>query len=358
VRDPLQGGDRDEGGPQGRRRIATMEEVAKVAGVSKATVSRVLNDSPRISEKTRARVREVVRALGYEPNYIARSLSKQNTHSIGVVLEDIVNPFFAQVAKGIETVLKAGGYTMVLTSSDFVYEEELELTRTLLRYKVDGILITPVQADSLAVNILRSRGVPFFIMNAKSDDPEVNWIDSDNRLGGYLATRHLLGLGHRRFLTLFSNRLQGTRDRLEGFKQAIAEKGLVLSDQILIGDATFREDGYRLLERFIAERGTAALPSAVVAVNDAVAIGAMECLFEHGVRIPADVSIIGYDDIYFASLTRVPLTTIHQSKFRMGEIAARGLLEMLRQGGSPAAGHHFLIHPKLVVRESCREPQT
>jgi LacI family transcriptional regulator len=336
--------------------MPTMEQVAKVAGVSKATVSRVLNDSPRISEKTRARVLEVVRALDYEPNYIARSLSKQKTHSIGVVLEDIVNPFYTQVAKGIETVLRSGGYTMLLTSSGYVYEEELELTRTLLRYKADGILITPVQADSLAVNILRSRGVPFFIMNAKSDDPEVNWIDSDNRLGGYLATRHLLGLGHRRFLNLYSNRLQGSRDRLEGFKQAIAEKGLSLAEQVLLGDAAFREDGYRLIERFVRERGTAALPTAIVAVNDASAIGAMECLFEHGVRIPQEVSIIGYDDIYFASLTRVPLTTIHQSKFRMGEIAARGLLEMIKRGGPPAEGHHFLIHPKLVVRESCQEP--
>jgi len=332
-----------------------MEHVARVAGVSKATVSRVLSNSPRISQKTRTRVLEAVRSLSYEPNYIARSLSKRTTHSIGVVLEDIMNPFYTQVAKGIETVLKAGGYTMVLTSSGFVCEEELELTRTLLRYKVDGILLTPVEADSLAVNILKRRGVPFFILNAKSEDPGISWIDSDNRLGGYMATRYLLGLGHRRFLVLSSNRVQGTRDRLEGFKQAVAEKGLSLSDQILLGDAAFREDGYRLVGEFIRERGVAALPSAIVAVNDTTAIGAMECLFEHGVRIPQDVSIIGYDDIYLAPITRVPLTTVHQSKFRMGEIAARGLLEMLQRGQAPEEGHHFLIHPKLVVRESCQE---
>ena len=174
-----------------------MEHVARVAGVSKATVSRVLSNSPRISQKTRTRVLEAVRSLSYEPNYIARSLSKRTTHSIGVVLEDIMNPFYTQVAKGIETVLKAGGYTMVLTSSGFVCEEELELTRTLLRYKVDGILLTPVEADSLAVSILKSRGVPFFMLNAKSEDPAISWIDSDNRLGGYMAARYLLNLGHR-----------------------------------------------------------------------------------------------------------------------------------------------------------------
>jgi LacI family transcriptional regulator len=332
-----------------------MQEVARVAGVSKATVSRVLNNSSRISEKTRSRVQEVINSLNYEPNYIARSLSKQKTHSIGVILEDIMNPFFTQVAKGVETVLKENGYTMLMTSSGFVYEEELELTRTLLRYKVDGILITPVQADSLAINILKTRKTPFFIMNAKTEDPSVNWIDSDNLSGSYMAIQYLLKLGHRRFLCLFSNKLQGTRDRLEGFKRGIAEKGLSLSDQILLGDAAFREDGYKLIDRYIHEHGVASLPSAIVAVNDTTAIGAMDCLLEHGLRIPEDVSIIGYDDIYVASLTRVPLTTIHQSKFRMGEIAAKGLLEIIKHPSDATDAHHFLIHPKLVIRESCKE---
>lgn len=334
--------------------IPTMQEVARVAGVSKATVSRVLNNSSRISEKTRSRVQEVIKSLNYEPNYIARSLSKQKTHSIGVILEDIMNPFFTQVAKGVETVLKENGYTMLMTSSGFVYEEELELTRTLLRYKVDGILITPVQADSLAINILKTRKIPFFIMNAKTEDPSVNWIDSDNLSGSYMATQYLLKLGHRRFLCLFSNKLQGTRDRLEGFKRGIAEKGLSISDQILLGDAAFREDGYKLIDRYIRDHDVESLPSAIVAVNDTTAIGAMDCLLEHGLRIPEDVSIIGYDDIYLASLTRIPLTTIHQSKFRMGEIAAKGLLEIIKHPSDATDAHHFLIHPKLVIRESCK----
>jgi LacI family transcriptional regulator len=332
-----------------------MQEVARVAGVSKATVSRVLNNSSRISEKTRFRVQEVIKSLHYEPNYIARSLSKQRTQSIGIILEDIMNPFFAQVAKGIETVLKASGYTMLVTSSGFVYEEELELARTLLRYKVDGILITPVQSDSLAINIIKSRNIPFFIMNAKSDDPTVNWIDSDNLSGAYMATQYLLKLGHTRFLCLYSNKLEGTRNRLEGFKQGIREKGLDLSDQILLGDAAFKEDGYKLIDRFIQEHGVESLPSAVVAVNDTVAVGAMDCLLGHGLHIPEDISIIGYDDIYLASLTRVPLTTIHQAKFRMGEIAAKGLLENIKNPNRETDAHHFLIHPKLVVRESCKE---
>ncbi len=332
-----------------------MDTVAKVVGVSKATVSRVLNESDRISEKTRSRVLAVIQELNYEPNYIARSLSKQKTHSIGVILEDIMNPFFTEVAKGIETTLKTRGYTMILTTSGFIYEEEIELTRTLLRYKVDGVLITPIQSDSLSINILKSRHIPFFIMNEKSDDETLNWIDSDHRSGAYMATQYLLKLGHTRFMNLCASSLRGTRDRLDGFKQALLERGLSLSDQVLLGEAANRKDGYRLVETFLQREGPKALPSAIVAVNDAVAIGAMECLLDRGLRIPEDVSIIGYDDIYLASLTRVPLTTIHQSKFRMGEIAAKGLLNILEKKGEGSEGHQFLIHPRLVVRESCQE---
>lgn len=332
----------------------TMNDVARIAGVAKSTVSRALNDSPRIREQTKDRIKAIVRELNYEPNYIARSLTKRKTHTIGVILEDILNPFFTEVAKGIETVLKKHGYAMLLTSSGYIYEDEVELTRTLLRSKVDGVLITPVHSNSLSIDLLKMRKIPFFIMNGKSEDKEVSWVDSDNLEGGYLATQYLLKLGHRRFMNLHSTSLQGSRDRFAGFKRAIEEKSLRLSDQILLGDATSRKEGYELVSGFLREHGAKELPSAIMAVNDAVAIGAMESLLEHDVRIPEEVSIIGYDDIYIAGFIRVPLTTVHQSKFRMGEIAASGLIEMINRR-EESSGHHFLIRPRLIVRESCKE---
>jgi LacI family transcriptional regulator len=333
-------------------KIPTLEDVAEKARVSKSTVSRVLNRSAKISSGTRDRVLDAVRELGYEPNIIARSLTKRRTFTIGVVLEDIMNPFFAEVAKGVESALKNTNYSMILASSNCGDENELELTRKLLRYRVDGVLITPLEPDSGAITLLRERGVPFFIMNASSREKDVSWIESDNREGGYLAAKYLIGLGHRRLLCLRSMKLMGTRERFNGFMRAVRESGLSGDDHLIRGDVNATKDSHALMSDIIAEIGAKNLPTGLVAVNDAVAIGAMECLLENDVRIPEDVSIIGYDDINFAGLVRVPLTTIHQPKFKMGELAARLLIDRIERGEEGAA-RQFLLTPSLVVRKSC-----
>jgi LacI family transcriptional regulator len=336
------------------KRAATIDDIARRTGVSKSTVSRALSGSTRISEATRHRVATAARKLSYEPNYLARSLSRSRTLSIGVILEDIMNPFFTEVAKGIETALAAGGYSMLLTSSGYVPDAELELARTLLRYKVDGMLITPVSMDSPAIHLLEKRNVPFFIMNEKADGGDSNWIDSDNLAGGYLAAEYLLKLGHRRFLILRNMLLHGTRDRFEGIRRALADRKIPMEDQVILGDAVTRQDGRTLTENFLEQNGRSAFPTAVVAANDLVAIGVLETLLARGIRVPGDASIIGYDDIYIAGLLRVPLTTIHQAKYRMGQTAATGLLHML-DGRQKPSGQQFLIKPRLVIRESCRE---
>jgi LacI family transcriptional regulator len=331
----------------------TLENVAERAGVSKSTVSRVLNSSAKISSETRERVLDAVRELGYEPNNIARSLIKRKTYTVGVVLEDILNPFFAEVAKGIESALKETSYSMILTSSDYGEENELELTRKLLRYRVDGVLITPMEPDSGAISLLRKRGIPFFVMNASSVERDVSWIESDNLEGGYLATKYLIGLGHRRLLCLRSMKLMGSRKRFDGFLRAVREAGLPMENHLVRGDVDSTKGSHVLMNAIVGEVGPGRLPTGIVAVNDAVAIGAMESLLERGVRIPEDVSIIGYDDINFAGLLRVPLTTIHQPKFKMGELAARQLVDGIERGGG-GEGRQFLVEPSLVIRKSCR----
>ncbi len=336
------------------QKAPTLEDVARKAGVSKSTVSRVLNETAKISTMTRTKVLTAVRELGYEPNHIARSLTKRRTYTIGVVLEDILNPFFTEVAKGIETTLKKAGYTMILTSSDYEYDDEIRLTRMLIRYKVDGLLITPVKSDSETIELLKLRKIPFFMMNCKSSYRDVNWIDSDNVEGGYIAAKYLLELGHTRLMCIRSRIVEGTRDRFEGFKRALHEHGLNLSEQIIRGDARSRNDGYKIVKNFITDNGKDAIPSAIISVNDAVAIGAMECLLEHGIRIPEDVSIIGYDDINIAGLVRVPLTTVHQAKYKMGEIAAQQLLYKIEQDDEGVA-RQFLVKPKLIIRNSCKQ---
>jgi LacI family transcriptional regulator len=207
---------------------------------------------------------------------------------------------------------------------------------------------------------LLERNLPFFVMNEKSAGSDINWIDSDNLAGGYLAAEHLLKLGHRRFLILRNMGLHGTRDRFEGIRRALNDRKIPLADQVILDGATTRQDGRLLVDRFMTENGRRTMPSAVVAANDLVAIGVLESLLACGIRVPEEVSIVGYDDIYIAGLLRVPLTTVHQAKYRMGQIAATGLLHMLDGSQKPIgqqkpSGKQFLITPRLIIRESCKE---
>ncbi|TFG61512.1 MAG: LacI family transcriptional regulator [Spirochaetales bacterium] len=335
-------------------KATTIDDVAREAGVSKSTVSRALANSPRISEETRRRIVQIKDRLGYEPSNLARGLSLRRTYTVGVLLEDISNSFFTEVAKGIETTLKKAGYTMFLTSTGFSCEEEIRLTRTFLSNGVDGILITPVDENSEALSLLKAQGIPFFVLNNKPEDPAVNWVDTENIKGGYLAAKHLLELGHRKFFILRSVKLKGCRERFSGIEKALGEFGLSVSDQAVAGDANTRSDGYALTRNFFEHSLKGSMPTAVITTNDVVAIGAMEYFFEKGIRIPEDVSIIGYDDISLAGLIRVPLTTIHQPKFTMGEIAAYMLINII-EGQARGLPHQYLLQPHLIVRESTKE---
>ena len=209
--------------------------------------------------------------------------------------------------------------------------------------------------DSTSIRLLQARRVPFFVMNEKSGGGDDNWIDSDNLAGGYMAAEHLLKMGHRRFLILRNMKLHGTRDRFEGIRRALDDRKIPLADQVILDDAATRLEGGILVDGFLAKNGRRAMPSAVLATNDMVAVGALESLFSHGIRVPEEVSIIGYDDVYIAGMLRVPLTTVHQAKYRMGQIAATGLLHIL-DGRQKQGGQQFLIKPRLIIRESCKEP--
>jgi len=332
----------------------TIDDVAKIAGVAKSTVSRALNDSSRISSATKQKVLEIADEIGFEPSNIARSLSTRRTRTIGVLVEDIVNSFFTEVAKGVETVLKKAGYTMILTSSDYNEDEELRLIRVLVQNKVDGVLLTPIQEYSDSIAYLKSRHVPFFIMNNHNDDDTLNWVDTDNFEGGYIGTKYLVGLNHRRFLCTRYMKLQGTRERFRGFCKALDEKNIDLNEQIIFDDINTQKDAYHAMNHFIAEHGADALPSAVIAVNDAVAFGIMESFLENNIEIPERVSLLGYDDINIAGLVKVPLTTVHQPKFSMGEVAAYMLVNRI-EGKSSNIPQNFLLKPRLIIRESCRE---
>jgi LacI family transcriptional regulator len=335
----------------------TLDDIAKKLGLSKSTVSRALRGTGRVSEETRTKIKQLKDQLGYQPNALARGLTTRKTGIIGVVLEDILNSFFTEVAKGIETELRKSGYTMLLTSTHYSSEDEFEQVLKLCGLQVDGVLITPVSGDSEAVKYLKKNKTPFFLLNSKSNDKDVSWIDTDNEEGGYLAANYLLDLGYTSFMYVRAMFLQGGRDRFAGFCRALTERNINPEKQVILDTGYNREDGYNALSKFIEKNGLSKIPPVIITVNDYVALGVLECLVEQKIRVPEDISIMGFDDVYISSMIRVPLTTIHQPKFSMGEIAANMLIKRIN-GNAVQPSQQVLLKPSLKERESCKEYAT
>ena len=334
----------------------TIIEVARISGVSKSTVSRVLNNSKDVNEETRRKILAIIEKMDFTPSHMARSLKGKQTYTIGVVLEDILNPFYMEVAKGIENCLRQNKYTMLLTSSNWDYKEEEYLVNVLMKDKVDGFILNTIRPDSDAVKTLKKANHPFIMLDCKTTQKNISWVAGDNVQGGYLAVKHLLELGHRHILCLKGRNNQATEERLKGADKAIKEfEGVAKGESVFLealGNARTVEDTNRILRNYLTARRDKDFPTAVFATNDLVAIGVMTTLMEMNRLVPEDVSVMGYDDIYLSDKVNKPLTTIHQSKYRMGEIAARELMDIVLRKDSHVA-RQFLIQPRLIVRGSC-----
>ena len=331
----------------------TMNDIARRARVSVATVSRVLAGSPKVRDETRQRVLGIVRAEQYEPSQIARSLSTRKTHTVGVVIDDIANPFFMELAKGVETVVREKGYTMLLTSSDWDEEREGELLRTLVRNRVDGALIAAVSPDSGSTPLLRRAGIPFVLMNCWSPDDSVSYVAGDSVAGGRLAAECLLQTKVRQFLCLVGVPHQSSEERAKGFAAAIHAAGRGEALRVHRDVRTF-EDGYRIVRRLLALHRIDSIETGIFTSNDFVAMGVVDALLDHRIRVPEQVSVIGYDNIGFAERYRVPLTTVDQPKQTMGELAAAELIRSIEE--HDYRGKKLMLKPRLVVRETCRSP--
>ena len=338
-----------------------MAAIAREAGVSTSTVSRALSGQGRLSEVTRRKVLDTAQSLGYRPNLLASSLRSQRTATLGVVVPDLVSPFFAHVLQGIECAAQEKGYSLLLSCSSVLPEKERDLVDLLLQKAVDGLLLFPAQA---AVNRgfygdLLAGGTPLVFVDRGVPGVEADLVASDNVLGGRLAAEHLLGLGRRRcvFLTTPSGEREATcvEGRLSGFTEALCTDGA--RPPVLVGSGvpdTFPEERFgfdavarhlRLGEPF----------DALFASNDSLAFGAIRALAEAGRRVPEDVAVIGFDDKDASAYFRPALTTVRQPMRRMGEVAVEVLLQRLSD--AHGACRRVLLEPELLVRESCGAAQ-
>jgi DNA-binding LacI/PurR family transcriptional regulator len=331
----------------------SIKDIAKTAGVSHSTVSRALSDSRLVSAETRARIQKLAREMGYSPDAQARSLVMGRTHTIGVVVTAISDPFIAEIVQAVENVAHVHSYSVILASSNAEPEREIAAVEMFHSKRVDGVVVTSSRVGALYQDHLDRLGVPVVLINSHSEQrgPYTFSVSVDNLHGGCLATKHLLDLGHRRIAYV-----RGSADhsddlaRLAGYREALSLAGFSYDPELVL-EGTGRTDGGE--SALTVLMGMADPPTAVFCYNDMTAIGLLKAAREAGLSIPQDLAVVGFDDIPFASYVQPSLTTISQPKPRMGRQAIEMVLALIANGGaSSGGGSNILVHGKLIVRES------
>lgn len=332
---------------------STIADVAARAGVSTATVSRVLAGLGGARPATRERVRLAARELGYRPSGIARSLKTRTTRTFGLIVTDIENPFFPHLVRAVEDAARAEGYAVLLCNASDDAQREGAYLELLTERRVDGIVIAASSLGLRHRDWLAAAPVPVVLVNGTAPGVSLPSISSDNVRGGRLAAEHLLGLGHRRLGVLTAPaRNVDAPDRLLGVREAVAAAGLdARSVPVAMGDAGVA-GGERAMQVLL---GAAPPPTGVVAYNDLTAIGALRALRAAGLAVPDDVSIVGFDDVDLAAYVDPPLTTIAQETVEMGRWAVRRLREAI-EGRRDGAGDDVQLPVRLEIRGSTGPP--
>jgi DNA-binding LacI/PurR family transcriptional regulator len=326
-----------------------MREVAAEAGVSLATVSRVLAGSADVAPELAGRVKLVAKALGYHPNAAARGLRTGRSLTVGLVVPDIQNPFFTSVMSGLEDVLRAGNYSLFLANAaEDVERERLHLQR-LLADGAAGVLFVPVAPPEVHYHYLRAAGIP--VVTLSRDHPQLNAdsVTVDNTAGVQGAVRHLIGLGHRRIAFINGPVFRSTsRERLAGYEQALREAAIPIEPE-LIRISDFRQAGGFESMRALLAMGDR--PTAVMSGNNMMTLGALEAIHSGGVRVPDEIALVGFDDMPWATSLKPSLTAVAQPTFEIGRTAAQLLLDRLQDPELPV--RHIVLETTLHVRASC-----
>jgi LacI family transcriptional regulator len=329
--------------------MSTISDVAKRAGVSTMTVSRVINSSGYIAQETQERVEKAIAELGFVPNALARSLRFKQTKTIALVLTDITNPFFTTLARGVEDAASENGFTVMFTNTDESSDEEAENLNTLLQKQVDGVLLVPAGSSNESVTYLQERSIPVVVLDRRVPDVKVDTVCGDSIPGAYQVTRHLIDLGHRSIAIISGPlHISTSADRAEGYRLAMQEAGLSIDPQWVQHGHFTQDSGYEMAKALLPLQPR---PTAILAANNFIAIGAYAALREAELRIPADISLVTFDDLPAKLMLEPFLTTVDQPAYEMGYQATQLLLTHLGDE-TPADPCVIVLPTRLIIRSS------
>jgi len=326
----------------------TMQQVAERAGVSTALVSLVMRDAPNVSDHRRQRVLEAANELGYRPNVLARNLASRRTNTIGLVLNDLHNPYFAEVTDGIDDAAERASQRILIGNGRHSSAGEESAVETFLEFRVDGVIVTG-SLDLTAVE-KASASTPIVVVGRTDELSYADTVHVDDALGAQLAVDHLVSLGHRRIAHIDGGDSAGASERSQGYCDAMHAHGL--NDGIQIARGDFTEAGGAAAAHNLLDDDQR--PTAIFAGNDLSAVGAFDVLMDRGLSIPSDVSLIGFDNTALAAMAHLALTTINQPTYDLGVAAIELLLERINDGRTEAK--RVIRRPELVVRESTALP--
>lgn len=327
--------------------MASIKDVAKLAGVSIMTASRVINLSGAVSAPTRARVQKAIKDLGYRPNLTARSLRAKRSHLLGLIVPDIENPVFAHLAKHVDEEAQRHGYNVMLGNSWEDPAHEAKALEIMLARQIDAVVLSPVSAEN--DRLIADFPIPLVVLDRSFRHQPPPTVTADNRAGGRLAARHLLDLGHRHFACVAGPlHIDVFADRLEGFRQELQQAGRDLGTVLTVESTVSTKPGAAAGRELFA--ASAARPLAVFCANDLTALGVIQAAYKAGLSVPGDVSVVGVDGIPMGKISLPPLTTVRLPFREMASAGVKLLVEMLRDRSQE--GRSQVLEPELVERES------
>jgi|YNPMSStandDraft_1061717.scaffolds.fasta_scaffold45383_2 LacI family transcriptional regulator len=334
--------------------MTTIYDIARVVGVSPATVSRALSGSNRVKEETRRKIMETAERLNYTPNYLARGLKKKKTDTIALIISDVTNPFFTNLARGVEDTASRYGFNTIFCNTDENQDKEAAYIDLMLKKMVDGLVISSCGSGKTLLP-LKEKGIPVVLVDRKIERFRWDCVVGDSEGGAYALVRHLIEVHGYREVGMLAGpaAISTSAERIAGYKRALSDFGIPAHPDFLhIG--LYKEDfGYRMTREFL-ERGK--IPRALFAGNNFIAIGVVRAAREFGLRIPEDLALVTFDDLELASLLVPFFTVARQPAYTMGSLATQFLLERIG-GGKVREKREVVLKPEIIIRHSCGCPE-